>query len=73
MVIDAWELMLQHGSKNDTMPKTRLEAFSDGVIAFAITLLILDIHIPDLSLTSRNSARTARANNSMMAVASPAA
>jgi uncharacterized membrane protein len=30
------------------MPKTRLEAFSDCIIAFAITLLILEIHIPDL-------------------------
>jgi hypothetical protein len=30
------------------MPKNRLEAFSDGIIAFAITLLILEIHIPDL-------------------------
>ncbi len=30
------------------MPKNRLEAFSDGIIAFAITLLILEIHIPEL-------------------------
>jgi uncharacterized membrane protein len=29
------------------MPKSRLEAFSDCVIAFAITLLILDIHLED--------------------------
>jgi uncharacterized membrane protein len=33
------------------MPKTRLEAFSDGVIAVAITLLALDLPIPDAART----------------------
>ena len=28
----------------DGMPKNRLEAFSDGIIAFVITLLTLEIH-----------------------------
>jgi len=30
------------------MPKGRLEAFSDGVIAIVITLLVLEIRIPQL-------------------------
>ena len=31
------------------MPKNRLESFSDCVIAFAITLLVLDIHLQDIA------------------------
>lgn len=34
------------------MPKNRLEAFSDGVFAVAITLLILDVHLPSGEVTT---------------------
>jgi uncharacterized membrane protein len=34
------------------LPKSRVEAFSDCVIAFAITLLILDIHLEDVGQIS---------------------
>jgi uncharacterized membrane protein len=37
-----------YGWSFDGMPKNRLEAFSDGIIAIAITLLILEIHLPEL-------------------------
>lgn len=38
------------------MLKNRLEAFSDNVMAFAITLLVLEIRIPDLGSASGNRA-----------------
>jgi uncharacterized membrane protein len=37
------------------MPKSRVEAFSDCVIAFAVTLLILDIHLEDVGASIDNA------------------
>jgi uncharacterized membrane protein len=37
------------------MPKGRVESFGDYVIAFAITLLILDIHLQNVGTTTNNA------------------
>jgi uncharacterized membrane protein len=37
------------------MPKSRLEAFSDGIIAFAVTLLIYDFHLQNVDAVIDNA------------------
>jgi uncharacterized membrane protein len=46
-------------SREYNLSKGRFEAFSDGVFAIAITLLVLGVHLPDrLSNASSNAAQT---------------
>ncbi len=54
--------MREHSSTNtkrETLSKVRLEAFSDGVIAIIITLIILDVKVPKFD-NSTSSAETWR-------------
>ena len=46
---------LNHSESNEGLGKHRLEALSDGIFAFAMTLLVLDVKIPKLPDTSINA------------------
>lgn len=45
---------MSHGSHSLELGKNRIEALSDGVFAIAMTLLVLEIHVPDLPANASN-------------------
>jgi len=54
------------------LPKARVEAFSDGVIAIIVTLLVLEVHVPTLQGADRDAellAAMARAAPTVIAYA----
>jgi uncharacterized membrane protein len=52
-------MTLTHPGCDDDMNKDRFEAFSDGVFAFAITLLILGVALPSVHYASERELRNA--------------
>ena len=49
------EQEMRSGEKEYTPSTARIEAFSDGVFAIIVTLLVLELHVPQLASTFSNT------------------
>jgi uncharacterized membrane protein len=45
---------MNHGSPSFELGKNRIEALSDGLFAIVMTLLVLELHVPDLPANASN-------------------
>lgn len=48
MILSKLKILAVFYAMNCNMNKSRIEAFSDGVIAIIITIMVLELHIPEL-------------------------